>query len=173
MVRIGTILGKYWICKRSAGHAVEAMECIGGSGLMEDSIMPRLFRESPVNAVWEGSGNVQGLDLLRVMQKEPGVIKAYFSELDKAADRNALYDAAVRELKNQLSDTRELEFRCRTVLGNMAVALQAALLIQHSPDEVAHAFCASRLARPAPHLYGELPSELNYPAIIDRAFPRL
>ncbi len=149
------------------------MECIGGSGLMEDSIMPRLFRESPVNAVWEGSGNVQGLDLLRVMQKEPEVIQAFFSELNGAAGRNALFDAAVKALKNQLADGQELEFRCRTVLGNMAVTLQAALLIQHSTAETAHAFCASRLGSPAPHLYGELPAGVNCQAIIDRAFPCL
>jgi putative acyl-CoA dehydrogenase len=171
LVRIGTLLGKYWICKRSAGHAVEAMECIGGSGLMEDSIMSRLFRESPVNAIWEGSGNVQGLDLLRAMHKEPEVIQTYFSELNKAAGRNVLFDTAVKQLKNQLTDLRTLEFRCRTVLGNMATALQAALLIQTSTAEVAHAFCASRLVCPAPHLYGTLPEGTHCKAIIDRAFP--
>jgi putative acyl-CoA dehydrogenase len=147
------------------------MECIGGSGLMEDSIMSRLFRESPVNAIWEGSGNVQGLDLLRAMHKEPEVIQTYFSELNKAAGRNVLFDTAVKQLKNQLTDLRTLEFRCRTVLGNMATALQAALLIQTSTAEVAHAFCASRLVCPAPHLYGTLPEGTHCKAIIDRAFP--
>ncbi len=171
LLRIGTILGKYWICKRAAGHAVEAMECIGGSGLMEDCIMPRLFRESPVNAIWEGSGNVQGLDLLRVMQKEPEVIQAYFGEVNKAAGRNELFDVAVNDLENQLADTRNLEFRCRAVLGNMATALQAALLIRHSIPEVARAFCSSRLASPAQPLYGTLPDGVNCQAIIDRAFP--
>jgi len=170
LVRIGTLLGKYWICKRSAGHAVEAMECIGGSGLMENSIMPRLFRESPVNAVWEGSGNVQALDLLRIMQKQPEVIEAFFSEVQKAAGRNVLFDTAVKELKKQLTGADTLEFRCRTILGNMATTLQAALLIQHSPSEVAHAFCVSRLVCLTPHLYGTLPDGVNCQAIIDRAF---
>jgi putative acyl-CoA dehydrogenase len=173
LVRIGTLLGKYWICKRSAAHAVEAMECIGGSGLMENSIMPRLFRESPVNAIWEGSGNVQGLDLLRIMQKEPEVIQAYFSEVQKAAGRNVLFDTAANELKNQLKDVATLEFRCRTILGNMATTLQAALLIQHSPSEVAHAFCVSRLVCLTPHLYGTLPGGVNCQAIIERAFPKI
>ena len=171
LIRMGTLLGKFWICKRSAGHAVEAMECIGGSGLMEDSILPRLFRESPVNAIWEGSGNVQGLDLLRVMHKEPEVIQAFFSEVNKAAGRNALFDHAVIEIQNQLMDKQALEYRCRSVLGNMAIALQAALLIRHSTPEVAHAFCASRLGLSASHLYGTLPEGVNCKAIIDRAFP--
>jgi len=171
LVRIGTILGKYWICKRTAGHAVEAMECIGGSGLMEVSIMPRLFRESPVNAIWEGSGNVQCLDLLRVLHKEPDVIRAYFEEVNRALGRNGLFDQAAAALEKQLKDAEGLEYRCRTVLGNMAVVLQAALLIQHSTAETARAFCASRLAGSAPHLYGMLPEEVNCSAIIERAFP--
>jgi len=147
------------------------MECIGGSGLMEDSIMPRLFRESPVNAVWEGSGNVQALDLLRVLQKEPEVIQAYFGEVSKAGGQNGSFDAAVINLKNQLADIRNLEFRCRSVLGNMVVTLQAALLIQHSTPESADAFCASRLASSAQPLYGALADGVNCPAIIGRAFP--
>jgi len=171
LVRLGTVLGKYWICKRTPGHAYEAMECIGGSGVMEDSIMPRLFRESPVNAIWEGSGNVQCLDLLRALHKEPAVIDTYFSELSRAAGRNAIYDRAAEQLKSQLADHESLEFRCRTVLGTMAVMLQAALLIQHSTREVAEAFCASRLADSRPHLYGTLPPEADCMAIINRTLP--
>jgi putative acyl-CoA dehydrogenase len=171
LVRLGTVLGKYWICKRTPGHAYEAMECIGGSGVMEDSIMPRLFRESPVNAIWEGSGNVQCLDLLRALHKEPAVIDTYFSELSQAAGRNDIYDRATEQLKSQLADDGSLEFRCRTVLGTMAVMLQAALLIQHSTREVAEAFCASRLADSRPHLYGTLPLESDCMAIINRTFP--
>ena len=172
LVRLGTMLGKYWICKRTPGHAYEAMECIGGSGVMEDSIMPRLFRESPVNAIWEGSGNVQCLDLLRVLSKEPEVIQTYFSEVNRAAGKNAFFDTAVSELKTQLADVDSLEYRCRTVLETMAVVLQAALLIRFSTPEVAGAFCSSRLAGSGAHLYGTLPVEVNCIAIIDRAFPK-
>jgi len=172
LVRIGTVLGKYWICKRTPGHAFEAMECIGGSGVMEDSIMPRLFRESPVNAIWEGSGNIQCLDLLRALHKDPGVLEAYFCEVDKAQGRNDRFDDAVGRLKGQLADTTALEYRARALLGGMATVLQAALLVRHASEPVAEAFCASRLARNAPHLYGALPSGMNCKDIIDRAFPR-
>jgi putative acyl-CoA dehydrogenase len=171
LFRLGTILGKYWICKRTPGHAFEAMECIGGSGVMEDSIMPRLFRESPVNAIWEGSGNVQCLDLLRVLSKEPEVIQTYFSEVNRAAGKNDFFDNAVSELETQLADLDSLEYRCRTVLEMMAVILQAALLLRFSTPEVAGAFCSSRLAGSAACLYGTLPVAVNCRAIIDRAFP--
>jgi len=172
LVRIGTVLGKYWICKRTPGHAVEAMECIGGSGVMEDSIMPRLFRESPVNAIWEGSGNIQCLDLLRAMHKDPGVLEAYFAEVGKAQGQNRRLDDAVKQLKNQFTDTEKMEYRARILVGNMAAVMQAALLVQHSSGAVADAFCASRLASTGSHLYGTLPMEANCEAIIDRAFSR-
>jgi putative acyl-CoA dehydrogenase len=171
LVRIGTVLGKYWICKRTPGHAFEAMECIGGSGVMEDSIMPRLFRESPVNAIWEGSGNIQCLDLLRAMQKDPAVLEAYFSEVDKAQGRNDRFDEAVSRLKNQFADTGAMQYRARTLVGAMATLLQAALLVRHSSEEVAAAFCASRLDPGASHLYGTLPVNADCKAIIERAFP--
>jgi len=170
LVRIGTVLGKYWICKRAPGHAFEAMECIGGSGVMEDSIMPRLFRESPVNAIWEGSGNIQCLDLLRAMHKDPGVLEAYYSEVDQAHGGNRHLDRAISRLKNQFADAGAMEYRARTLVGEMATVLQAALLVQQSSEEVAEAFCASRLAADNSHLYGTLPSSVNCNAIIDRAF---
>ncbi|NND57671.1 MAG: DNA alkylation response protein [Xanthomonadales bacterium] len=173
LVRLGTVLGKYWICKRTPGHAFEAMECIGGSGVMEDSIMPRLFRESPVNAIWEGSGNVQCLDLLRALQKEPEVADVYFAELDRASGSNDFFDDAVIRLKNQMANPETLEFRSRSVLGSMAVMLQAALLIQYSTVEVATAFCASRLGDSNHSLYGTLPRGAECRAIIDRALPEL
>jgi len=170
LVRIGTVLGKYWICKRTPGHAFEAMECIGGSGVMEDSIMPRLFRESPVNAIWEGSGNIQCLDLLRAMHKDPGVLEAYYSEVDQAHGRNRHLDRAFSRLKNQFADNGAMEYRARALVGEMATVLQAALLVQHSSEEVAEALCVSRLATNTSHLYGTLPSNVNCKAIIDRAF---
>jgi len=171
MVRIGTVLGKFWICKRTAGHACEAMECIGGSGVMEDSIMPRLFRESPVNAIWEGSGNIQCLDFLRAMHKDPDLLAAYFTEVDRAQGRNRQLDGAVGHLKNEFTDTGMMEYRARSLVARMASVLQAALLVQHSREDVAHAFCASRLAAHDAHLYGMLPAGLDCEAIIDRTFP--
>jgi len=171
LVRIGAMLGKYWICKRTPGHAFEAMECIGGSGVMEDSIMPRLFRESPVNAIWEGSGNIQCLDLLRAMHKDPGVLEAYFGEVGKAHGLNPQLDSAISRLKDQFADTVAMEYRTRTLVGSMATVLQAALLVQHSSEDVADAFCASRLGPSVSQLYGALPVNVNCGAIIDRAFP--
>lgn len=170
LLRLGTILGKYWICKRVPGHAYEAMECIGGSGVMEDSIMPRLFRESPVNAIWEGSGNVQCLDLLRVLHKEPAVLESYFDEVTAAIGQNDHLDAAVNGLKKNFADTGSAEYRARATVETMALVLQGALLVRQAPAPVADAFCVSRLCRGA-HLYGTLPKGLDCGAIIARALP--
>jgi len=120
-VRLVTAVGKYWICKRTPQHAYEAMECIGGSGVMEDSPFPRLYREAPVNAIWEGSGNVQCLDVLRAMQKSPAVVGAFFDELGKARGGNTLLDRAVSALKAELADLADLEYRARQVVDRMAL----------------------------------------------------
>ena len=146
LVRLCTAVGKYWICKRTPDHAYEAMECIGGSGVMEDSPLPRLFRESPVNAIWEGSGNVQCLDVLRAMQKTPGVVDAFFDEVAKAKGANAALDHWVAALRKEFDDLGDIEYRARDLVDRMALAIQAALLLQHAPAHVADAFCASRLA---------------------------
>jgi putative acyl-CoA dehydrogenase len=149
------------------------MECIGGSGVMEDSIMPRLFRESPVNAIWEGSGNIQCLDLLRALHKEPAALSSYFDEIGKARGQNDELDTAIAALKRQFDDTDTLESRARAIVESMALALAGALLVQYAPDVVATAFCASRLGQDGRrHLYGALPAETNCEAIIARAFPR-
>jgi len=172
LVRLCTAVGKYWICKRTPGHAYESMECIGGSGVMEDSPFPRLFRESPVNAIWEGSGNVQCLDVLRAMQKTPAVVGAFFAELAKARGANATLDRYVAALHEEFGDLAELEYRARDVVDRMALALQAALLVQHAPAAVADAFCASRLAASGHHNYGALPRGVDCAAIVARATPR-
>jgi len=171
LVRLVTAVGKYWICKRTPQHAYEAMECIGGSGVMEDSPFPRLYREAPVNAIWEGSGNVQCLDVLRAMQKSPEVVNAFFAELAKARGGNAALDAAVTALQQELEDTSELEYRARHVVDRMALAIQAALLVQHAPAAVADAFCASRLRGDGLRQYGTLPRGVDCAAIIKRATP--
>jgi putative acyl-CoA dehydrogenase len=172
LVRLCTAVGKYWICKRTPNHAYEAMECIGGSGVMEDGPFPRLFRESPVNAIWEGSGNVQCLDVLRAMQNTPEVLDAFFSEVAKAKGANATLDRWVGALHKEFSDLTDLEYRARDVVDRMALALQAALLAQHAPAYVADAFCSSRLARSGHHNYGALPRGVDCQAIIERATPR-
>lgn len=171
LVRLVTAVGKYWICKRTPNHAYEAMECIGGSGVMEDSMMPRLFRESPVNSIWEGSGNVQCLDVLRAMQKTPAVMDAFFLEVDKARGGNALLKPYVEALQSDLKDLREMEFRARDLADRMALALQAALLVQHAPSSIGDTFCQSRLAQQGMHNYGCLPRGADVCAIITRATP--
>jgi putative acyl-CoA dehydrogenase len=172
LVRLVTAVGKYWICKRTPNHAYEAMECIGGSGVMEDSPFPRLFRESPVNAIWEGSGNVQCLDVLRAMQKTPAVVDAFFREVGQARGANAALDGWVTALKKEFSDLSDLEYRARGVVDRMALAIQAALLVQHAPAAVADAFCASRLGGEGHRNYGSLPRGVDCAAIIARATPR-
>ncbi len=171
LVRLATAIGKYWICKRTAQHAVEAMECIGGSGVMEDSPMPRLFRESPVNAIWEGSGNVQCLDVLRAIEKEPAVLEAFFAELAPARGGHPELDRHMDALIKQLGDRSELEYRARDLVDRMAVGLQAGLLVRHAPAWLADAFCQSRLGIVGHHQYGTLPRGIDCVRIIDRAMP--
>jgi len=168
LVRLGTGLGKYWVCKRMAQHVAEAMECIGGSGVMEDSPMPRLFRESPVNAIWEGSGNIQCLDMLRAMHKTPAVIDAYFAEVDRARGGNAALDRHVAALRADLADLHDPEFVARDLADRLALGLQASLLVRHAPERVADAFCHSRLARRGQGQYGSLPRGTDCAGIIER-----
>ena len=169
--RIATPIGKYWICKRTPNHAYEAMEVIGGTGVMENHIMPRLFRESPVNAIWEGSGNVQCLDILRAIEKQPDVLDAYFMELQKAQGANRHFDTFLNDIKSEFTDTNTLQYRGRIIADKMALGLQAALLLQHSTSDVADAFCLSRLASNGGSNYGTMPTEINCAAIVERAAP--
>ncbi len=169
LVRLGTALGKYWVCKRTPGHAYEAMECIGGSGVMEDCIMPRLFRESPVNAIWEGSGNVQCLDLLRIMQKTPAALEVFVAELDQARGHNRHFDNCLRQLHRELADPGHIEYRLRKVVERMALAWQGALLIRQGEAAVADAFCAGRLQDGGGRQYGTLPHGVDCRAILARA----
>ena len=173
LVRLVTAVGKYWICKRTPGHAYEAMECIGGSGVMEDSMLPRLYREAPVNAIWEGSGNVQCLDVLRAMSKTPAVVDAFFAEVRLAQGASPALDRHVTSLAKDLGDHAELEYRARSLVDRMALTLQASLLVRHAPACVSDAFCQSRLAQVGTHNYGSLPRGVDAAAIIERATPRL
>ncbi|MHA7838554.1 MAG: acyl-CoA dehydrogenase family protein, partial [bacterium] len=172
LVRIGTAVGKYWICKRTPGHTYEAMECIGGSGVMEECIMPRLFRESPINAIWEGSGNVQCLDVLRAMRREPFTVEAFRAEVGRAKGSDERLDRFVDGLERELRDPEDLEYRARRVVEKMALALEGSLLVRFGAPAVAEAFCASRLGESGRGwLYGDLPPGVDCRAIIDRAMP--
>jgi len=172
LVRMGTAVGKYWICKRTPAHAAEAMECIGGSGVMEDCIMPRLFRESPVNSIWEGSGNVQCLDMLRAMHRNPGSVETYVAEVKAGFGADRRLDQYVAQMERELSDLSDLEYRARGVVEKMALALQGSLLVRHGTPAVADAFCASRLAGVSSGLtFGNLPRGVDCAAIIARATP--
>jgi len=171
LARIATPVGKYWVCKRTAPHAAEAMECIGGSGVMEDCIMPRLFRESPVNAIWEGSGNVQCLDVLRAVEKEPAVMDAFLAELHRARGADDRFDRFTDALKDDLADTGDLVYRARDLVDRMALAMQGSLLLRGGNAAVAGAFCAGRLAPSASRQFGSLPRGVDVSAIVERATP--
>ncbi len=169
LARIGTAIGKYWICKRAPGHIFESLECHGGGGYIEESIMPRLYREAPVNSIWEGSGNVMCLDVLRAMAREPAAVPTLLAELEAARGGNAHLDRAVDDLRNRLTHPKDLELQARAIVERMALCLQGALLVRHAPAAVADAFCASRLGDRFGGAYGGLPSNADFGAILKRA----
>ena len=171
LLRLGTAVGKYWNCKRAPGHAYEAMECIGGSGVMETTLMPRLYREAPVNAIWEGSGNVQCLDVLRAIRKTPECLEAFLQEVARAAGDNALLDAQLKWLREHSSETAVPPCQARRFVERMALAWQASLLIRSDNAAVSDAFCASRLGEGASGLYGSLPRGVDCRALIERSMP--
>jgi putative acyl-CoA dehydrogenase len=166
--RIATAVAKYWICKRTPGHVAEALECLGGNGYVEESGMPRLFRESPLNSIWEGAGNVNALDVLRALERTPETAEAFLAELETGADGRL--DAAIGTLKDEL--VRPDEPAARRLVERMAICLQASLLLRQAPDAVAEAFCASRLGGGG-LAYGTLPAGLDVDAIIERHTPRI
>ncbi|RZS36492.1 putative acyl-CoA dehydrogenase [Herbihabitans rhizosphaerae] len=166
--RLALAVSKYWVCKRGPSHAVEALECLGGNGYVEESGMPRLYRELPLLSIWEGSGNVAALDALRAMVKQPESVQAYFDEIELAAGADTRLDDAVALIKKELSDVDDIESRARRIVELMALTLQGSLLVRHAPAAVADAFCASRLARDHGNAFGTLPSGLDFEAIIAR-----
>ncbi|TCC00439.1 isovaleryl-CoA dehydrogenase [Micromonospora zingiberis] len=171
--RIALAVGKYWVCKRWPGHAAEALECLGGNGYVEESGMPRLFRESPLNSIWEGSGNVAALDVLRALAGQPEVAAAFRAELAAAAGADPRLDAAVRQVEADLADPTDREVRARRLVEQLALVLQGALLVRHGHPAVADAFCASRLAGDRGHAYGTLPTGVDFTAILARSTPTL
>ena len=167
--RVGLAVTKYWLCKRWSTHAAEALECLGGNGYVEESGLPRLYREAPLVSIWEGSGNVAALDTLRAMAREPEAVEALFAELEQAAGSDARYDDALALLRKQISDTEQLEYRARHVVELLAMTLQGSLLLRHGDPAVAEAFVASRLARDWGVAYGTLPTGLDTDTILQRA----
>ncbi|MDP1847663.1 MAG: acyl-CoA dehydrogenase family protein [Solirubrobacteraceae bacterium] len=168
--RLATAVGKYWVCKRGPGHAFEALECLGGNGYVEESGMPRLYREMPLNSIWEGSGNVMALDVLRAL-RAPEVLHAFLDEIGDAAGADDRLDAFTARLREQLADPASLEARARRVVEHMALALQGSLLVRHAPAAIADAFCASRLAGDAGLQYGTLPPGVDTETILARHTP--
>lgn len=170
--RLGVAVGKFWITKRQPAHAAEALECLGGNGYVEESGMPRLFRDSPLNSIWEGSGNVAALDVLRAMAKSPESVEAFLAELNAAVGADDHYDAALKRLEQTLGDVDEMQYRARSVVELMAVTLQASVLLRHAPTPVAEAFTASRLGGEWGHVFGTLPRGVDTGLILERARPR-
>jgi putative acyl-CoA dehydrogenase len=171
--RLATAVSKYWICKRAPQHGIEALECLGGNGYVEESGMPRLYRELPLNSIWEGSGNVICLDVLRALGRSPQSLEAFFAEIEEVAGTEPRLDAFVAEVKKELSDFESIETRARRVVERMALALQGSLLVRYGNPVVADAFCASRLAGDWGRAFGTLPSGIDFAAIVERHRPKL
>jgi putative acyl-CoA dehydrogenase len=163
--RLATAVLKYWICKRAPQHVYECLECHGGNGYVEDGIMARLFREAPLMSIWEGSGNVIALDVLRAIGREPESLTAFFDELSITRGADPRLDALIADIKNEFTDRTNLESRARRIAEKMALAIQASLVLRHAHGAVASAFCASRL-QSAHDLYGTLDADTDFKTIL-------
>lgn len=173
LVRLGTALGKYWICKRTAQHTAEAMECIGGVGVVEDNVIARLYRESPINAIWEGSGNIQCLDVARVLTKDAQTSEAFINELESAQGFHLTYDNRLGELKKILRKNKTEPRQLRCLVEKMALQWQAATLIKYSENFIAEAFIVNRLGDKPCYLLGGLDKSTQFDKIIARALPQI
>ncbi len=167
--RICTPVAKYWACKRAPAFVAEALECHGGNGFIAEHLMERLYREAPLNGIWEGTGNVICLDVLRSMRREPETVGVFLAELAKAKGADVRLDAFAADLAHRLADSAGLEPVARRVVEMMAVALQASLLVRHSAPTVADAFCATRLDGDWGRAFGTMPTGLDTQAIVNRA----
>ncbi|WP_345962032.1 acyl-CoA dehydrogenase family protein [Streptomyces sp. BRB040] len=171
LLRLAVPAAKYWVTKRCAPVVVEAAECLGGDGYVEESGMPRLVRESPLHSVREGAGNVQALDVLRALERDPAALDAYLTEVGAARGADHRLDAAIRGLLTELADLAAAEGRARLLAERLALVLQGALLVRYAPPEVADAFCASRLGGDGGAAFGTLPPTLDLAAVVERARP--
>ena len=168
-LRIAVPAAKFWVAKRCTPVVAEALECLGGNGYVEESGMPRLLRESPLNSIWEGSGNVQALDVLRALQREPRALNAFLTEVGKARGEDHRLDRAIRGVLTELADLDGIEGRARRLVERLALVLQGSLLVRWAPPEVADAFCASRLGGDWGSTFGTLPTALDLGAVVERA----
>jgi putative acyl-CoA dehydrogenase len=169
--RIATAIGKYWICKRAPAMVNEAQECLGGAGYVEESGMPRLYRQAPLNSIWEGSGNIQCLDVLRALQKEPSCGQALWAELAQTRGAHAALDEASVGVRNELARPLDaLQSRARWLVERMALCLQASLLFRAGHIAIAETFCASRLQRLGGSSFGTLPEDAAVDALLDRVW---
>ena len=173
LLRAGTGIGKYWICKRAVQHTYEAMECLGGVGYINDCVINRVYREAPVNAIWEGSGNVQCLDLLRIMQKEPDTLVAVMEEIIKVKGVYADFDNAIKHLQRLIGDQENAIFHARMLVEQFAKCWQGATLIQFGDNTVADAFISSRFNSFGTSQYGCLPNNITCKKIIERSMPQI
>ncbi|MFJ7411178.1 acyl-CoA dehydrogenase family protein [Streptomyces sp. NPDC098077] len=170
-LRLAVPAAKYWVTKRCSAVVGEALECLGGNGYVEDSGMPRLLREAPLNSIWEGSGNVQALDVLRALQREPRALDAFLREVGRARGADHRLDAAIKGLLTELADLEGVEARARRVVERIALVLQGSLLVRWAPPEVSDAFCASRLGGDWGSAFGTLPHTLDLASVVARARP--
>ncbi|MET9551661.1 acyl-CoA dehydrogenase family protein [Streptomyces sp. NPDC006645] len=168
-LRLAVPTAKYWVTKRCTPVAAEALECLGGNGYVEESGMPRLLRESPLNSIWEGSGNVQALDVLRALQREPEALNAFLQEVGEARGADHRLDGAIKDLLTELADLNGIEARARRLVERMALVLQGSLLVRWAPSAVADAFCASRLGGDWGTAFGTLPHTLDLESVVTRA----
>jgi putative acyl-CoA dehydrogenase len=171
-LRLGTAVGKYWVCKRQPAVVGEALECLGGNGYVEESGLPRLYRDAPLNSIWEGSGNVQALDVLRALRREPDSLDAFLAEVTAAAGADRRLDAAVTALKDDLTGATDPEGQARRLVERMAVVLQGSLMLRYAPAAVADAYAATRLGGDRGATFGALPAGLDTEALVERAAPR-
>ena len=169
--RLATAVTKYWVCKRTPMLVVEALECLGGNGYIEECMMPRLYREAPLLSIWEGSGNVICLDVLRAMGSDPHATKEFFDEVALAAGSDGRFDVFVDRLREEISELDGIEHRARRVVERLALALQGSLLLRHGDSGVAEAFVASRLGGEHSYAFGTLPRGIDCGHIIERARP--
>ncbi|MDQ0937365.1 acyl-CoA dehydrogenase family protein [Streptomyces turgidiscabies] len=170
-LRLALPAAKYWVTKRCTPLVVEASECLGGNGYVEESGMPRLLRESPLNSIWEGAGNVQALDVLRALQREPAALNAFLQEVGKARGADHRLDGAIKDLLTELADLDGVEGRARRLAERIALVLQGSLLVRFAPPETADAFCASRLGADWGNAFGTLPHTLDLASVVERARP--
>jgi putative acyl-CoA dehydrogenase len=168
--RLGLAVTKYHVCKLAPAHAAEALECLGGNGYVEESGLPRLYREAPLQSIWEGSGNVAALDALRALTRQPAAAEAFFTELDQARGADRRLDDAIERLKKDAADPSEQA--ARRLAESMAVTLQASLLVRHGHPAVADAFTATRLSGAGGRAYGTLPQGTRTQDILPRAIPK-